>query len=420
MGHVNYYSYGGIVMKRFFVVLTLFFSCVFLFIGTGCSSKKSTLEEEKLIPVKVITTKVEARERFLSYSGIVKPEETIKLSFKAGGKLLRIYAEEGQRIKKGQKLAEIDGKELELQVKGARTQMEAALAQYEKALLGAQKEDINKAKLNVEGALKAYEAYKEAYEALLSMLQNGQSVPNEKIFEAKMKMESSEIQLRQAREVLSQVQAGTRDEDKRAARAQYEGAKAQYDLALGLLNDRILYSNMEGYVVKILNATGEIVGPGYPVIVISSFKPIISVGLTSNDFRTVKEGTKVNINMKDRFYDGEVVLINKTPDASSGAYTIGIKPKTIYDIGEFILGSVVDVEIQSGEESGIWIPVSKILNNGEDYVFTIDGERAVLKNIRIIGYFRDMALVEGLNSGDKVVTEGMNNLKVGSRVEIRQ
>lgn len=62
------------------------------------------------------------------------------------------------------------------------------------------------------------------------------------------------------------------------------------------------------------------------------------------------------------------------------------------------------------------IPISSILNDGEDYVYVVENGRAVRKNITLGDAHEDKVSVEGLKAGDKLVIEGMKEIKAGYRV----
>jgi RND family efflux transporter MFP subunit len=72
--------------------------------------------------------------------GRVSPKKEIKLSFKIGGIIRNIYADEGQAVKKGQLLARLDLSEIQSQVQQARSAFEKAQRDLERA------EDLHKEK----------------------------------------------------------------------------------------------------------------------------------------------------------------------------------------------------------------------------------------------------------------------------------
>ncbi len=82
------------------------------------------------------------------------------------------------------------------------------------------------------------------------------------------------------------------------------------------------------------------------------------------------------------------------------------------------IGSIVKVGIIVGRERGIFIPISTIMTNGEDYVYVVKGDRVIMKKIRIVETCGDRVMVEGLENGDKLVIENIKQIRPDDRVKI--
>ncbi|WP_066504549.1 efflux RND transporter periplasmic adaptor subunit [Abyssisolibacter fermentans] len=384
---------------------------------SGCSNNKEQSIKEKIIPVNVVQIKEESHINSIDYVGILEAKETKKYSFKTGGKISNIYVEEGKKIKNGTKIAELDKQDLNFQLKASKAQMEAAKAQYDKAVNGASEEAINKARLNVENAQKAYDYTLKVYNDLTKLFEQG-AISKKQLDDAKLKLDSSEIQFKQSEEILSETENGSREEDKKIALSQYEAAKIQYEANKNLLDDAVLVSDIDGYIVSVLNRSGEIVGAGYPIAIVSTDNAVVNVGLTQKDVKKLKISSQAIITADDTEFNGEVINIDKIPDSKSRTYNVEISLKEDLDDREFNIGSIVKVSINIGEHSGIWIPIQVIRNDGEDYVYIVQDGRAVRKNIQIKTIYEDKVLVQGLNVKDQLVVEGMKNLKAGYKVNI--
>jgi len=79
-------------------------------------------------------------------TGKVEPITKVEIKSKASGIVKKLYVEYGDRVKKGQVLADLDKEEIEAQVAKARAQLEAS----EASLKGAQA-DLERAKVDAEG-----------------------------------------------------------------------------------------------------------------------------------------------------------------------------------------------------------------------------------------------------------------------------
>lgn len=85
------------------------------------------------VPVLVVHPAGSDGQALGAYPGEVRAREEAALSFRVGGKLLRREVDAGQRVKKGQLLAELDVADLSLQARAAQAQFAAAEADLVRA-----------------------------------------------------------------------------------------------------------------------------------------------------------------------------------------------------------------------------------------------------------------------------------------------
>lgn len=361
-------------MKKKLSYLVLFvFSIVSLI---GCSSAEDQVREE-IKAVKVIEGKTEEQPLYLNYIGTVNSKDLIKYSFKSPGKIANIMVEEGDKIKKGQALASLDISDLSFA-------QNAAAAKYQMAAA-----DIKKA----EDGLK----YATDYFAKIESLYSEGGVSKDDFDKAKLNLDTIQ---------------GTYDQ----AIAQAEAAKTDADHKSTLISDATIYSTVDGSIVSTLFNEGENIGQGYPVVVVRSKKQILNVGLSQRDINKVSIGTKAKIKINDMETEGIVTNIDEAPDSETRTYNaeVLIKDQT------FKLGTIGKLQFEVGKTSGIWIPISSVMAEGEDFVFVVNEDRAMKKTIELGNVIGTKVEAIGLEEGDKLVTEGMKNLKDGYKVVINE
>ncbi|WP_315068052.1 biotin/lipoyl-binding protein [uncultured Clostridium sp.] len=398
--------------KKIIAICLVFLNFTIL---SGCSSKNDAKADVKTYPVKTSELQNESHSSTLEYEGITGGSEVRKLSFKSSAKISKIYVTKGQHINKGDSLVDLDKSDLNLAESAAQAQMGAAQAQYDKAVNGAQAEDINKAQIAVKNAQDNYDYCKDLYDKTANLYQI-KAATEQQVNDAKNKLDGCESALNAAKETLNQLQNGTRAEDKQAALDQLNAAKADYDSKVNLVQDASLTADEDGYVVDILCKEGEMQAAGYPVILVRSNNQVVTVGLSDNDVKKIQVGTKAEVKIDDDTTDGEVMNIVQAPDKQSGTYSTEIKILNQIDNNKYYIGQSVKVDIDNGEKSGIWIPISSILNDGQDYVYTVEDGRAVRKNVTLEDTNENEVYVEGLDLGENLITEGMKNIKAGYQV----
>lgn len=398
--------------KRILVIGLIFLSLATL---SGCGNKSDSKADVKTYPVKTVELKNQSHLVNLEYEGITGGSEVRKLSFKSSAKISKIYVTKGQPIKKGDNLVDLDKSDLSFAQSAAKAQMDAAQAQYDKVVNGAQVEDINKAEIAVKNAQDEYNYCKDLYDKTVNLYQI-KAATQQQVNDLKIKLDGSESQLNAAKETLNQVKKGTRPEDKQAALAEVNAAKANYDSKVNLLQDASLTADEDGYIVDILCKEGEMQQAGYPVVLIRSENQVVTVGLSDDDVKKVQVGTKVKVKIDNATTDGEIMNIVQAPDKQSGTYSAEIKILNPIDNNKYYVGQSVKVYIDNGEKSGVWIPINSILNDGQDYVYTVEDGRAVRKNVTLGDTNENEVCVDGLKVGDNLVTEGMKNIKAGYQV----
>jgi len=382
---------------------------------SGCGGKTDLKVETKTYPVKTVELKEQSYPISLEYEGITGGSEVKKISFKSSAKISKIYVSKGQHVKKGDNLVDLDKSDLNFAQEAAKAQMDAASAQYDKAINGVQAEDINKAEIAVKNDQDNYNYCKDLYDKTVNLYQI-QAATQQQVNDIKNKLDGSESALNGAKETLTQLQNGTRPEDKQAALAQVNTAKANYDSKVNLVQDASLTADQDGYVVDVVCKEGELQQAGYPVILIRSENQVVTVGLSDDDVKKVQLGEKAQVKIDDATVDGEIMNIVQAADKQSGTYSAEIKIINPIDNSKFYIGQSVKVYINDGEKNGIWIPISSILNDGQDYVYVVEDGRATRKNVTLGQTNENQVCVEGLKSGDDLVTEGMKNIKAGYQV----
>lgn len=350
--------------KMIFLILNLL---LIVFMSSGCAKQtvsETPPEKEKL--VKIQTVKEDTLPVTLSYTGMTSSGEMKKYSFKIPGKLSEISIAKGSPVHTGQKLASVSTTELELSVQASQ--------------------------LTVEKARKAYTEALDSYSKLEKLFQAG-ALAETDLKKVKLDLDVKEASLNQAKIELQSKQIQ--------------------------LNDTELYSDMDGYVVEVLSKEGEIIAAGYPVIVIRSAEEKVSVGLSQNDVKKIEVGTVALVKVDGLEAKGVVTQVDVIPDTQSRTYNTEILLSNPFSPEKFYLGATAQVEFKLGVAKGIWVPLASVLNDGEDFIFVVKDNRAVKKNIKLLDVQGFNVRVDGLATGDELVTMGMKALKEGTKVQIQ-
>lgn len=109
-------------MKKIYIL------SIILFLGAckSDSTKEEKPKEEKPIAVTISTVQKQSIQDNIVASGVLSSKEELKLAFKTGGLIKRMLVAEGQYVKAGQLLAELDMSEIDAQVNQAKLSFQKA------------------------------------------------------------------------------------------------------------------------------------------------------------------------------------------------------------------------------------------------------------------------------------------------------
>lgn len=200
------------------------------------------------------------------------------------------------------------------------------------------------------------------------------------------------------------------------AQTSYDNAQRNYETALEAIEDCKLRADADGYVVTVVSSEGSLATPLAPVLVLGSRGMVARFGVSQSDVRELVPEMPAAVTLDGRQYAGSILSIAVLPDEDTRTYPVDVSIGA--DFSEVYLGSMATVELQIGQRTGVWLPLSVILNDGEDYVYLVEDGRAVRRNVEIAELSNDMVLVTGVHEGGQVISEGMKTVRSGSPVEV--
>jgi len=332
------------IFSKIAIVLT----ATFLFL-TGCSAE-ATRDSGK--------SGIFKDQEGLVYQGIVEAKE-VSINSKIPGRIGRILVEEGDEVKAGDPIVEIQTDEIEAKkaqaeallqqaqagyeaalgqekaaqagYEAAKGQLEAANSQLEKAENGAREQEIAQAKAYYDLMLKTYERVEKLFEKGAVSAQ---------------KKDEVETQLKIAEQQYSMAKEGARSEDKSGAQAlvtqamagvqaasalveqakaatlaaaeKVEQAKAGIDEVNAYLKDATITSPIDGVITVLNSNEGELVSSGMSIGTVSSLQDMwLEVKVKETDLGKISVGQEVQVKISafpEETFKGKVVSINQKPD----------------------------------------------------------------------------------------------------------
>jgi len=326
-------------------------------------------------PVKVFKVRRERITEKITYTGTIEALNKINITPEVGGKIAVIHVQEGDRVAKGQLLAELETESIRLQLKQAEAAVAVAEASHADALRNKERMD----RLIKENAVSEQQREK--------------------------------IQLAFD-----------------AASAQLEQARAGLNLARYALDVSLMTAPYAGVVASKNAEVGDVINPmmggfgggaGGVLTLMDYSKVKIAVGISSEDIGRISKGQGAVLRVGSqpgRDFRGVVRVVNLTADPQSKKFGVEVvidNPDGVLRPGTF--GDLV-FEVQS-HENALVVPQIAVLENG--YVFVVEGNKAVKKTVALgIQNTTMIEVLDGLAEGDTVVVEGNFGLEEGAALQV--
>ncbi len=261
--------------------------------------------------------------------------DNVNVAAKVTARLQQLHVREGDRVKAGQVLFDLDSPEVAAKERQADAVVAAAAAMASKAEEGARSEDIRAAEANWKRAQAGAELATSTFRRLDNLYAEG-VVSRQKRDEAQAQARSANELTRAARAQYDLALAGARVQDKEAALAQVrqaEGAKAEVDAARQETQGR---APLAGEVGKRMADIGELVPAGYPVFTLVDIDHMwVALNLREDQMNGLKPGARLQGTipaLQDHSAAFEVYFINPAGDYATWRST---RQSSGYDVRSF-------------------------------------------------------------------------------------
>lgn len=403
------------------------------------SADQASLKKSKglAIPVTVIIPKKQYFSSKLVVSGTLAPEEEVQIAPKVTGRLLYLKVDEGNNVRKGDIIGELDHSEIDAQILQAQAQVRIAKANLTKAYNGPLQPQILQAQatvrqaeaslkqleLNRKNVLNDLENYKKLTEKgiltqqQLNNTQTQYEVINQQVNSAKQEVYS-------AQQALNLLKEGTRPEEIEANKGQVESANSLIELYKSQLANYKILSPINGVVTKKLLDSGSLVSPSTPIITISNnSNPDVVMSIPEKEIDSIKIGQKVDVettNNPNKTYKAVIKEINPSIDLQTRV--LKVKGKFIQK-NDLKLGVLLNCSILTQEKHNTYvIPSDAIVNSNDQTVVYVasNDNKAVMKPVTLGIQDTDKTeVLTGISSNDKVVLKGSVFLSSGTKIEIQ-
>lgn len=342
-------------------------------------------------------------------TGTVRAKTSTVLSSKIMGVVMALRVREGDRVKVGQTLIEIDNREAAAQLQKA----QAGLRQAEQAV--AEAEQASNAALSAKAAAEANKHLAAATLTRYQTLLERKSVSPQEFDEVKAKAQIADAEVSRAEKMLEMLAAR-----KKQAQAQTEQAKADIASAQVFAGYARIVTPISGIVTARQIEVGATATPGAPLLTIEDaahYRLEAAVEESQIGKIYLKDRARVKIDAIGEELDGTVAEILPAADPMSRSYTVKLDISSSQPLRSGLYGTAQFVR---GQRQAITVTTSAIAQRGQlTGVFVLDGANiARLRLVKTGKSFGDrVEVLSGLNDGERIAVDGIAKLNDGAKVQ---
>lgn len=218
---------------------------------------------------------------------------SVSVAAKIPGRLETLHVHEGDMVKVGDAIARIGTPEIDAKLRQVKAQEAAAQAKNQMAQTGARVQEKTAAAADFERAKAALTLAQKTYDRVDALYQEG--------LVSAQRHDEVAAQLNAARELtvaagakLSAVKEGARVEEKAAAKALVEQAAGGVTEVESLANEGDVKTPIAGEVTRLVMEVGEVVPPGFPIVVVTDLKDQwATFNVREDELKNLQKGAKV-------------------------------------------------------------------------------------------------------------------------------
>jgi multidrug efflux pump subunit AcrA (membrane-fusion protein) len=330
-------------------------------------------------PVSVIVVKNAEIHGKVHGPGTVQSRVPVTVSSRITGILEKLYADQGETVKKGRLLAELDS--AELRAKGASARSAWSRAQR----------DLVQARAELVKSQAGLALAQSNYQRDLEVFKPGYISP--------AAFETTKAALR-----VAESDVAAREAAVEAFRASVSQAESETNAASALFGYTRIVAPMDGVITVRKAEVGNTVSSGTPIFQMVDYQIWAASWIDETSIAQLREGQKASIKLRSgRVFQGEVVRLNKEADTVTRELEVDVKFNTLPT--PLIIGEETVVEIDTGSQTAPAITLSSIIErNGSKGVLIVFNGSVSFCPIKLgLQDGQRAAVLNGLKEGDMVI-----------------
>jgi membrane fusion protein, multidrug efflux system len=411
---------GGSPGGRFFALSIFFFS-------VGCSSQAPILSDPTR-PVKTMVVTAGGEPRVRTFPGKVEAAKRVELAFQVPGSLVKLPIKEGQRVSKGEVIAQLRQDEFEARLKALQGQLDQARAALRALQSGERPEQILRLDAQVRAAEAKMANARSEFDRNQRLLRS-QAVSREQFDQSQTAYRIARQEYDAARQMREKGTIG-REEDIDGQEATVRGLEGQVVVAKVDLDDSTLRAPYDGVIAKRFVEPNQNVKPREPIVKFQDVDEIEVVMDVPETFMAADLGTADIVQLQAEFsgapglqFPVHIKEIAQRADPVTQTFRVRVAMKAPPDV-TLLPGMTATVTVTYRRASilgdRILVPISAVYkdSSGEQVAWIIGPDQTVVRRQVKLGEATSgqIEIVEGLAPGDRIAVAGVTFLRDGMKV----
>jgi membrane fusion protein, multidrug efflux system len=347
--------------------------------ANDAAAKAKAAQQPRAVPIVTATARKGDIGVYVEALGAVTPVYTVNVTSRVQGQVMNVYYKEGQMVRKGQPLLEVDPRPFQ----AALTQVEGQL-EHDQAVLSEARIDLDR--------------YQQAF--------NRNAIAKQ--------------QLDDQTQIVKQDEGTVKNDQGLVANAQ-----------VNLVYTHIT-SPIDGRVGLRLVDPGNMVQANgtTPLVVVAQLAPITVIFSVAEDYlaeiqRQTRNGNKLTVDAYDRaqqtkIAEGKLLTIDNQIDTTTG--TVKLRAEFPNKDGALFPNQFINARLLVKTQNNVTlIPSAGIQRNAQGaYVYLIQNQKAAIRTVKVGTTDGNTTAVDGINPDDVVAVNGFDKLQDGIPVRIQK
>lgn len=406
--------------KGYFLALGLLLLC-------GCSASNHPAEggdeAAPAAPVQVAVATRKNIQQVIDAEALLYPLRQASIMSKISAPISRFFVQRGDHVKKGQLLATLENRDLIAAVQENKQLYAQATANYHTVVSATMPDELTKAETDVKSARQLHDAAQQVYASRQNLFAQG-ALSKRLVDDARVAVVQADGQFQTAQRHLESLRSAGQAEEQKSAQAQLDAAKARYDGALAQLSYTEVRSPMDGVISDRPLNIGELATSGSPLLSIVNISHIVArANVSVAQASAVTLGDTGTISNATVQAPGKVTVVSPAVDPNTTTVQVWVEA---VNPGERLKpGITAHIQIDANQiPNAIVVPAAALLasdNGGEKVMVAGSDNQAHEREVKTgIHSGDEVQIVNGVEAGERVITEGALGLDDKARIEVSE